>query len=131
MIDSIFQVGDRQGHPCLIPHVIGDRHVLAVERDGGFTKAQKIKRRAGAPTAQGARATLQLLKAREQLQTKERHVVGLEVLLGELLERIDRLTVQVDQLRAQNQKLDAECEHLAELVRSEGTITELKRRRGI
>jgi len=40
--------------------------------------------------------------------------------LHERLERIDQLTAQVDQLRQRKQKLDAECEHLAEIVRSKG-----------
>jgi hypothetical protein len=37
------------------------------------------------------------------------------------LERIDKLAAQVDQLRQRNQKLDAECEHLAELFRENAT----------
>ena len=32
------------------------------------------------------------------------------------MDRIDELTAQVDQLRHQNKKLDAEAEHLAQLV---------------
>jgi len=65
---------------------------------------------------------LRLLKVREELQTAERHRVGLEVLLNMRQERLDALTVQVEQLRRQNQKLDAEAEHLAAIIRSEGFI---------
>jgi hypothetical protein len=62
----------------------------------------------------------QLVRVREQLQQKEGYLVGMGVLLDQRAERIDRLTVQIDQLRQQNKKLDAECEHLTEIVRSEG-----------
>jgi hypothetical protein len=41
----------------------------------------------------------------------------LKLLLRERLARIDELTAKVDQLRAANQKLDAEANHLAALVR--------------
>jgi septal ring factor EnvC (AmiA/AmiB activator) len=63
------------------------------------------------------RLAFQLLRVREQLRTKERCVTGLEIVLRERLGRIDDLTAQVDRLRHQNRKLDAECEHLAELFR--------------
>jgi hypothetical protein len=59
-----------------------------------------------------------LVRTREELQTKERHVVGLKVALSVRLKRIDQLTAQVDQLRAQNKRLDQENEHLAEMIRS-------------
>jgi septal ring factor EnvC (AmiA/AmiB activator) len=58
-----------------------------------------------------------LLRAKEALQTAERHRVGLEVMLDARLERIDKLTAQVDQLREQNRKLDQEAERLAEMIR--------------
>jgi hypothetical protein len=64
--------------------------------------------------------TFQLVRVREELRKKESHVVGLEILLDERGERVDKLTVQIEQLRRQNEKLNAECEHLAEIVRSEG-----------
>ena len=57
---------------------------------------------------------------REELQISERQRVGLEVLLDMRQERVDALTAQVEQLRRANAKLDAEAEHLAEIVRSEG-----------
>ena len=41
-----------------------------------------------------------------------------EFLLCERMERIDELTAQVDQLRHQNKKLDAEAEHLEALLRN-------------
>jgi len=65
------------------------------------------------------RLTFQLVRVREELRKKESHVVELEILLDERGERVEKLTAQIDQLRRQNQKLDAECEHLAEIVRSE------------
>jgi predicted ArsR family transcriptional regulator len=63
-----------------------------------------------------------LIKVREQLQVAERHRVGLEVLLDMRQERVDALTAQVEQLRRQNQKLDAEAEHLTAIIKSEGFI---------
>ena len=41
-----------------------------------------------------------------------------EFLLCERMERIDELTAQVDQLRHQNKKLDAEAEHLEALFKT-------------
>jgi hypothetical protein len=64
---------------------------------------------------------LRLLRVREELQTSERHRVGLEVLLDVRGERIDELIAQIDRLRQQNQKLDAEAEHLAQLFRENAT----------
>jgi hypothetical protein len=64
------------------------------------------------------RLAFQLIRAREDLQIAERHRVGLEVMLSVSEERIDALTTQVDRLRQQNKKLGAECEHLAEMIRS-------------
>jgi hypothetical protein len=51
------------------------------------------------------------------LRTKERYATGLELVLRERLGKIDELTALVDRLRQQNKKLDAECEHLVEMVR--------------
>ena len=62
---------------------------------------------------------LQLLRMREQLETAERYRIGMEVVMSARLERIDKLTAQIDQLRRQNQKLDAECERLVEMVKLE------------
>jgi len=63
--------------------------------------AKKLKK-------QNDELALQLLRTREQLQQKEGYLVGMEVLLDQRAERIDRLTVQVDKLRAQNKRLDQE-----------------------
>ena len=60
---------------------------------------------------------LRLLRVREELQTAERHRVGLEVLLVMRQERVDALTVQVDRLRQQNRRLDEENDRLVEMVR--------------
>src|SRR5262249_12527287 len=59
----------------------------------------------------------QLACARDEIRKKESHLTGLEVLLNLRLKRIDKLTVQIEQLRMQNQNLDAECERLVEMVR--------------
>ena len=62
----------------------------------------------------------QICCLRRELEDREGAVGRLELLLHERLTKIDALTAQVDQLRQQNHKLDAECEHLVEIVRSEG-----------
>ena len=51
------------------------------------------------------------------IENREGAVGRLELLLRERMERIDELTAQVDQLRHQNKKLDAEAEHLAAMLR--------------
>jgi hypothetical protein len=65
---------------------------------------------------------LRLLRVREELQTSERHRLGLEVLLDLREEKIDELSAQVDRLRQQNKKLDDEAEHLAQLFRENATL---------
>jgi hypothetical protein len=60
-----------------------------------------------------------LLRAKDELQAAERRRIGLEVLLTTRGERIDRLTVLVDQLRTENKRLDTEAEFLAQLFRRE------------
>lgn len=72
--------------------------------------ASKLKR-------ENDRLAFALIRAPEELQTAERHRIGLEVMLNVRGQRIDTLTEQVDRLRQQNQKLDAECEHLAKMAR--------------
>jgi hypothetical protein len=59
----------------------------------------------------------EIVRLRHQLTTKQHYAGRLECLLRERMERIDQLVAQVDQLRHQNKKLDAEAEHLAEMVR--------------
>ena len=54
---------------------------------------------------------------RREIENREGAVGRLELLLRERMERIDELTAQVDQLRHQNKKLDAEAEHLAAMLR--------------
>jgi hypothetical protein len=61
--------------------------------------------------------TVQLLRMREQLEIAQRHRTGLEALLDVRGEKIDKLTVQIDQLRAQNRRLDEEANHMAERIR--------------
>ena len=52
-----------------------------------------------------------------ELQNKEGHVGRLQFLLRERLNKIDQLNGVIDRLRDQNRKLDAENEHLCEMVR--------------
>jgi hypothetical protein len=54
---------------------------------------------------------------RREVEIKEGHVGRLQFLLRERLTRIDDLNSRLEQARAQIQKLDGECEHLAELVK--------------
>jgi hypothetical protein len=54
---------------------------------------------------------------RRELETKGGHVDRLKFLLSERLNRIDQLNATIDRLRDQNRKLDAENEHLVEMVR--------------
>jgi SMC interacting uncharacterized protein involved in chromosome segregation len=60
---------------------------------------------------------------RRELENKQGAVQRLEVLLCERLTRIDQLVAQVDQLRHQNKKLDAEAEHLAAMVADQRGMT--------
>jgi hypothetical protein len=59
---------------------------------------------------------LKLLKANSALALKTQYASRLETLLHERLNKIDELTAQVDQLRHQNKKLDAEAGHLAAII---------------
>jgi hypothetical protein len=60
---------------------------------------------------------VQLARMREQLEIAQRHRTGLEALLDVRGEKIDKLNAQVDQLQAQNRRLDEEANHLAERIR--------------
>jgi hypothetical protein len=55
-----------------------------------------------------------IIALRRELENKQDANGRLKLLLRERLARIDELTSQIDQLR--HQKLDQECEHLAEMV---------------
>jgi chromosome segregation ATPase len=58
-----------------------------------------------------------VIQLREQLRTKQTAVSGLELALRERSERIDALQDRLEQSQAQIRKLDAECEHLVQMVR--------------
>ena len=58
----------------------------------------------------------EIVRLRSELTSKQQYASRLELLLRKRMERIDELNAEVDQLRHQNKKLDAEAEHLAELV---------------
>jgi chromosome segregation ATPase len=59
----------------------------------------------------------QLRTLRRQLQTKQSQVGGLKLALQQRHQTIDALNGKLEQVRAQNRRLDAECEQLVELVR--------------
>jgi hypothetical protein len=58
-----------------------------------------------------------IVRLRHDLANKEGAVGKLKVLLRSRTERIDELANTVAVLREQNRRLDAEADHLAELVR--------------
>ena len=62
----------------------------------------------------------EIVRLRHDLANKQGHVGRLEVLMRERSERIDELNGKIDQLREQNKRLDAENEHLLEMVRLPG-----------
>jgi hypothetical protein len=62
----------------------------------------------------------EIVRLRHDLTHKQGHVGRLEVLLCERSNRIDELNAKIDQLREQNKRLDAENEHLVEMVRLPG-----------
>ena len=62
----------------------------------------------------GLRTTVVVL--RRELEDKQGAVSRLRLLLRERLARIDQLTGTIDQLREQNKRLDAEADHLAEMI---------------
>jgi chromosome segregation ATPase len=57
-----------------------------------------------------------VVQLRHDLGNKQRHVGQLKVLLLQRTERIDELANVIAVLRSQNQRLDQECENLAQLV---------------
>jgi hypothetical protein len=61
-------------------------------------------------------AHLKLLKANAELKHKTQYVSRLETLVNERNACIDALHGRIDALREQNRKLDAEAEHLAQMV---------------
>jgi hypothetical protein len=54
---------------------------------------------------------------RREIKHKQGHVHRLEVLLSSRLQTIDLLHGTIEQLRERNRKLDAEAEHLAEMIK--------------
>jgi hypothetical protein len=55
---------------------------------------------------------------RREVEIKEGHLGRLKFLLRERHNKIVDLNAKLEQARAQIRKLDGECEHLAELVKS-------------
>lgn len=54
---------------------------------------------------------------RREIENKEGAVGRLEILLRERLAKVDELNAKLEQARAQNRRLDEECERLVEMVR--------------
>jgi len=54
---------------------------------------------------------------RRELENRQGAVGRLKVLMRERSQRIDELNGRIEQLREQNRRLDAENEHLVEMVR--------------
>jgi hypothetical protein len=59
---------------------------------------------------------LKFLKANSELRTKTIYCQRLEFLLHQRTETIDELYGRLEQARAANQKLEQECEHLADMI---------------
>jgi hypothetical protein len=59
----------------------------------------------------------EILRLKHDLAGKEQFVDRLQFLLRRRTETIDDLNGKLRQARAANEKLDAECEHYAEMVR--------------
>jgi hypothetical protein len=57
------------------------------------------------------------IRLRDQLRAKQTALGGLELALQARHETIDDLVGKLEQVRAQNRRLDAEAERLAEMVR--------------
>ena len=60
---------------------------------------------------------LKLLRVNSALRLKTLYAERLEFLLHERLTKIDELTGRLEQARSVNQRLEQECEHLADMVR--------------
>ena len=63
------------------------------------------------------RLRTEVVRLKHDLEGKEQFLNRLQFLLRRRTETIDDLTGKLEAARAANQKLDAECEHLAELVK--------------
>jgi hypothetical protein len=59
----------------------------------------------------------EVVRLKHDLAGKEQFLSRLQFLLRRRTETIDDLTGRLEQARAANQKLDAECEHLAQLAK--------------
>jgi len=56
------------------------------------------------------------LKLRREVETKQTQVGGLKLALHQRHETIDALRGRIEQLQAQNQQLDQECEHWCQML---------------
>jgi hypothetical protein len=60
---------------------------------------------------------MDVIQLRRQLTTKTNFANGLQLALAERCARIDELNGKLEQVRAQNRRLDEEAQRLAEMVR--------------
>jgi hypothetical protein len=60
---------------------------------------------------------MDIIQLRRDLTNKAGYAAKLELVLRQRTQTIDRLNDKLEQVRAQNRRLDAECEQLVELVR--------------
>jgi hypothetical protein len=58
-----------------------------------------------------------VLELRRELSSKQQYASRLEFLLHQRNERIDELNARLERERLRNRQLDAECEHLADMIR--------------
>lgn len=63
----------------------------------------------------------EIVRLRHELTNKTQYAERLEVLLRERMERIDELTAKLEQAREQNRKLEAEAEHLCQMLAAKST----------
>jgi chromosome segregation ATPase len=61
----------------------------------------------------------ELIKLRHEVSNKEQYIGRLKMLCHERTTRIDNLRATIEDLRAANQKLDAEADHLVQLMQQQ------------
>ncbi len=67
--------------------------------------------------AEADKLTTTICCLRRELENRDGAVGRLEIVLRERLQRVDELNAKIEQLRDQNKRLDAENDHLVEMLR--------------
>ena len=75
---------------------------------------------------ENSRLSAALARTQEQLKVSERLQTGMKIALSLRTKKVDDLTAQIDRLRQQNRKLDAEAEHLAQLFQQSAAPAAVK-----